>query len=368
MVPEYSNSPSSSAPVLRVGVIGAAGWAKVSHLPALTRTPGLRLTAVSTTRPESARQVAAEWGVAHHFSSAADLARCADVDLITISVKAPEHRRLIEQVVGAGKPVLCEWPLGTSASETRYLADLLAARGIPAFVGLQATAHPVLREVGRLVREGYIGNLLAATLTSSRARPNLMPARNAYTLHTENGAGMVQILGGHSIAALATAAGQPLGTLSPTSGVVHLIQPLHVVEDGAQITATSPDSATAAIPIGSIDAAVSLADGDIDPRTTVSLVGTKGRIDAITEPSEELRRRQPQMADWVATITTNEARRKITTEPHDLPLTARNPARLYEAIRSDLNIATATAPTTADAISVHEIIDSWLIDATPRRR
>lgn len=173
----------------------------MSHLPALAGTPGLGLTAVSTSRQDSARQLATEWGVSHHFTSAADLAYCSDVDLITISVKAPAHRRLIEQLIGAGKPVLCEWPLGVSATETRYLANLLAEHNIRAFVGLQGTAHPVLQETGRLVREGQIGTLLAMTLTGTRASKDPVAESVAYTLHVENGAGMAQILGGHSLAA-----------------------------------------------------------------------------------------------------------------------------------------------------------------------
>ncbi|GMA25681.1 hypothetical protein GCM10025864_34400 [Luteimicrobium album] len=116
----------------------------MSHLPALVATPGLRLTAVSTTREESARRAAERWAAPHHFTTAADLAHCPDVDLITVSVKAPLHRSLIEEVLDAGKPILYEWPLGTSAAESAHLAETLEARGIRAFVALQATAHPVL--------------------------------------------------------------------------------------------------------------------------------------------------------------------------------------------------------------------------------
>lgn len=359
MVPEYSNRATSPGPDLRVGVIGASGWADVSHLPALTATPGLRLTAVSTSREDSARQLAVKWGVAHHFTSAVDLAHCPDVDLITISVKAPAHRGLIEQVLDAGKPVLCEWPLGTSAAESAYLAGLFADRDVLGSVGLQATAHPVLQQLGRIVRDGGIGTLLAATVTSTRAGKDPLPASSAYTLQTENGAGMAQILGGHSIAALATATGVPLRTLATGAGRTRVIQSVRDIDDGEQVIATSPDSATATVPIGPIDAALSLADGDIEPGTVITLIGTKGRIQAATSPSHELRLRQPQMADWTAALTTSEAMREFASQPNDLPLAARNPSRLYQAIRNDLRHATTTAPTANDAVAVHNIIDGW---------
>jgi len=91
--------------------------------------------------------------------------------------------------------------------------------------------------------------------------------------------------------------------------------------------------------------ALSLADGDTDPRTTISLIGSEGRVDATTAPNVELRLRQPQMADWTATISTNQTTQEISCEPDGLPLVARNPARLYQVIRNDLRDATTTAPT-----------------------
>lgn len=349
-------------------MVGASGWAEISHLPALARASGLRLTAVSTSRQESASHAAMKWGAAHHFTSAADLAHCPDVDLVTISVKAPAHRMLIEQVLDAGKPILCEWPLGTSAAESRYLARALTDRGIRAFIGLQATANPVLQQIGRLVRDGRIGPLLTVALTATRASKEPFPEGSVYTLHAENGAGMAEILGGHSLAALATAAGLPLSEVAPGWRAARLIQPIRDTDIGRQIIATTPDSVTATISMGPLTAALSLADGDVDPGTTISLIGTKGRIDAATVPSGELRLRQPQMANWAATIVTKGAVRELTEELEVLPLAARNPARLYQAIRNDLQHGTATAPTAVEALAVHETIDTWLAAGFASRR
>lgn len=367
MVPEYSNAGRDSTPgaALRVGVVGASGWAALAHLPALAATPGLRLTAVSTTRAESARDTAARWGAEHHLTSAAELAHCPDVDLVTISVKAPAHRALIEEVLDAGKPILCEWPLGTSAAESAHLAGLLRERGIPGFIGLQATVHPVLGRIGRHVRDGDLGTLLAVTVASTRASKDPVPVSSAYTLDAANGAGMVQILGGHTLAALATALGVPLAGLVAGHGTTRLLQPVHARADGAQVVATSPDSATATLPLDGIEATLSLADGDVAARTTISIVGTAGRIDATTTLGSDVRLRQPQMAEWTATLATRDDVTQIGAEVAELPLAARNPARLYRAIRADLREGTRTAPTAADAVALHEIIDGWR-PAVPR--
>jgi predicted dehydrogenase len=72
-------------------------------VPALKSVGALRLTAVSTTREESASELAALTGADHAFTSAEDLAAYDDVNLVVVAVKVPQHRQLIEQVVAAGK-------------------------------------------------------------------------------------------------------------------------------------------------------------------------------------------------------------------------------------------------------------------------
>jgi len=54
-----------AADKIRMGVIGAnihRGWAPRSHLPAIVASPDFELTAVCTTRPESAEEAAKAFG------------------------------------------------------------------------------------------------------------------------------------------------------------------------------------------------------------------------------------------------------------------------------------------------------------------
>ena len=56
-----ADQPDPAAPV-RVGIVGASptrGWALSAHLPALAGLPGFTVTAVSTTRQETADETAA---------------------------------------------------------------------------------------------------------------------------------------------------------------------------------------------------------------------------------------------------------------------------------------------------------------------
>ena len=56
---------------IRVGVIGASmrsGWGRDAHIPALNALPEFEITAVSTSRQETADETARHFGIPHAFS------------------------------------------------------------------------------------------------------------------------------------------------------------------------------------------------------------------------------------------------------------------------------------------------------------
>ena len=99
---------------IRVGIVGASpqSWAAAAHLPALAHLDELTVTAVATTRKDSARAAASTFGVRHAFASAEELASDPEVDLVVASVKVPAHAAVIRAALAAGKHVYAEWPLG----------------------------------------------------------------------------------------------------------------------------------------------------------------------------------------------------------------------------------------------------------------
>jgi predicted dehydrogenase len=110
---------------IRVGIVGAnakAGWAKVSHVPAINGLPGLRLAAVATRNEQSAREAAEAFGADLWFSDPFAMIHFERIDLVTIAVKVPAHRELVLAALDAGKAVYCEAPLGRSVSETEEMA------------------------------------------------------------------------------------------------------------------------------------------------------------------------------------------------------------------------------------------------------
>src|ERR1700684_3902212 len=161
---------SQSRPPIRIGVIGATparGWGTAAHLPALQALEEFEVTAVSTTRLSTARATAEAFGVPHAFADDDELVSCPEVDTVAITVKVPEHDRLIRAALAAGKHVFSEWPLGVDLGQAAALADLAEASGVRHVVGLQGYQAPGALFVREMVENGAIGRPLTVAMVAS---------------------------------------------------------------------------------------------------------------------------------------------------------------------------------------------------------
>src|SRR5256712_514117 len=131
---------------IRVGIIGAnpdRGWAAEAHIPALkSLSDDFEITALSTSRRESAEAASKLFGVPVAFDNHQDLVNRADVDVVAITVKVPYHLELAKAALDAGKAVYCEWPLGNGLKEAETLAALAKKKGVLAVAGLRARPAP----------------------------------------------------------------------------------------------------------------------------------------------------------------------------------------------------------------------------------
>jgi predicted dehydrogenase len=195
---------------IRVGIVGASasrGFASIAHMPALQALPQFEIVAVCTTRQETAEAAARHYGAPLAFSDPARLAQHPDVDLVTVSVKVPDHYPPVMAAIDAGKHVYCEWPLGRDTEEAMRLLDAAERRGIRHAVGLQGQVSPAINYVRDLVAEGYVGRVLTATLIG--CAPNWGPTIDrAYQADRANGANLMTITGGHQIDALCYCLGE----------------------------------------------------------------------------------------------------------------------------------------------------------------
>lgn len=125
---------------LRVGIVGASagrGFASIAHIPALQALPQFETVAVCTTRQETAEAAAQHYGAKLAFDDPAQMAAHPEIDLVTVSVKVPDHFAPVMTAIDAGKHVYCEWPLGRNTDEAVCMLNAAERRRVRHAVGLQ---------------------------------------------------------------------------------------------------------------------------------------------------------------------------------------------------------------------------------------
>src|SRR5213082_2802922 len=198
---------NDAAKKIRVGIIGAnpdRGWAAQAHIPALkSLSEDFEITALSTTRRESADAASKRFGVPLAFDNHQELVKNDAVDVVAVTVKVPYHLELATAALDAGKAVYCEWPLGNGLNEAETLAALAKKKGVLAVAGLQARSAPSVAYVRDLITQGYVGEVLSTTLIGSGMGwgPTAEPY-NVYLNDKRNGATMLSIAVGHAADAL----------------------------------------------------------------------------------------------------------------------------------------------------------------------
>jgi predicted dehydrogenase len=225
---------------IRVGIVGVSpnrGFASIAHIPALQALPDFEISAVCTTRQDSADAAAKHYGVPLAFCDAEKLAQHPDVDLVTVSVKVPDHYLSVMAAIDAGKHVYCEWPLGRDTDEATRMLAAMERKGIRHAVGLQGQMSPAINYAKDLITDGYVGQVLSATMIG--CAPNWgATIDRGYQADFANGANLLTITGGHTIDALCFCLGE---FRELAAFVVSQRDRIPVEETGELIAKTSPD-------------------------------------------------------------------------------------------------------------------------------
>src|ERR671914_218651 len=195
---------------IRLGFVGAnvhANWASQSHFPALLASPDVELTAVCTTRPESAEEARKAFGAKLAFHDVRAMVASPEIDAVAVVVRVPLHYEPTRAAIDAGKPVYTEGPLGRTTAEAEELAALARAKGVQTVVGLQSRVSPTLMYMKEQIAAGYVGEVLACHASAMRDGALARPSSRTWQRDASLGANTLTIANGHAIDALRFVAG-----------------------------------------------------------------------------------------------------------------------------------------------------------------
>jgi predicted dehydrogenase len=348
-----------------VGVEPGRSWAARSHIPALRAlSETFEIIGVANTSKASAEAAAAATGLPRAFASVAELVAAPEVDIVAVTVKVPPHLEIVKAAIAAGKHVYCEWPLGRSLADAEEMAALARAKGVLGVVGTQARVAPEIEYLRHLIADGFVGEVLSTTLVARGGAflgGGSIPDKktSAYLLDRSNGATLLTIPVGHTLAALK----EVLGDVAEVSAVLATRRKtVLVVDTGEPLPLSAPDQVlvsgvlASGAPISIHYRGGAARDGD---GLFWEIYGAEGEIRVSGSSGHT------QMVQ----LSLKGARGDDKTfRPLDVPASYRagwpqdpeagNVARLYAGMARDLREGTRTAPSFEEAVAVHRIISA----------
>jgi predicted dehydrogenase len=140
----------------RVGVVGT-GFIGPVHIEALRRI-GAEVVGLVGSSPDAARRRSEEIGV-RIYDSLDDLLEVPGLTSVHIATPNYLHAPMVEQVLAAGKHVVCEKPLAMNVTEGEELLQLAREAGVIHAVNFNIRFYPLCQQARAMVRSGEIGRL-----------------------------------------------------------------------------------------------------------------------------------------------------------------------------------------------------------------
>jgi len=140
----------------RWGVLGCADIAVRAMIPAIQQAREAKLEAVASRDANRGEAVALRFGVRALPSYEALLSDPA-VDVVYVPLPTGLHAEWVLAALAAGKHVLCEKPLATTAADVDRICTAAEAKGLVAMEALMYRLHPLAERAVDLVRSGLLG-------------------------------------------------------------------------------------------------------------------------------------------------------------------------------------------------------------------
>ncbi len=146
---------------IRVGVIGAGANTISKHIPGLLAQANVEVVSVCNRSRGSSERVAQQFAIPTVYESWWELIAAPDTNAIMIGTWPYMHETLTVAALKAGKHVLCEARMARNVAEARsMLATATANPQLTAQIVPSPYSLGVDRTIQRLIREGFLGDLL----------------------------------------------------------------------------------------------------------------------------------------------------------------------------------------------------------------
>ncbi|KAF2687884.1 NAD(P)-binding protein [Lentithecium fluviatile CBS 122367] len=359
---------------IKIGFIGLSSgqsWAVWSHLHYLKNNSKYEVVALCNSSIDSAKAAITTHGLpptTKAYGTPEDLAADPDVELVVCSVRVDKHYDALLPALNAGKDVFCEWPLAKDAAQAAEMVKVAKEKGVKTLLGLQAGVSPTLLKLKQIIDDGKIGKVLSSTFHGTNILSGGTSWESlAYSNDRSIGGNLLTIYAVHSLESIRVVLGH-LQTFQTLLAISHPTVQLtsYTGEPTTTVPRTAPDQVLLHGTLGSgavlsyhLRGGPAFANSD-SAGLLWRIYGDKGEIQ-VTGPNSYL-----QIADGDVKIEVFEqasgkveevAVDKDEFSKEDMPLYARNIARLYEAFADGKKGEDQGVLDWEDALKRHQFVD-----------
>ena len=161
-LPDAESVPLRGGPVLRWGIL-APGVIATKFVRSLKRYTDQEVAAVGSRSRERAERFGSRFSISRAYGSYEAVLADHDVDIVYIASPHSHHKRMAVASLEAGKHVLVEKPLATSALEAQAIGDAARTHNRFAMEAMHTRFHPKTHVLKKLLEDGEFGQIQLVT-------------------------------------------------------------------------------------------------------------------------------------------------------------------------------------------------------------
>ena len=142
---------------VRIGIVGSK-FAADFHCDSYSRNDKAEVVAVAAI--DNLEEISSKWNIPKTYEDYNEMLKDETIDLISVCVPNFLHHDVAIAAAKAGKHVMCEKPLATTAADAKEVIEVCKSQGVKLFYGEDWCFAPALMRVAEIVKEGGIGDVL----------------------------------------------------------------------------------------------------------------------------------------------------------------------------------------------------------------
>jgi predicted dehydrogenase len=142
---------------VRIAIIGAGAVSDYHHVPGIRLDPRAELVAACDTDPALLEKRRTDWAISKTTTDPAAICADPEIDAVVIATPNFTHRPIVLAAARGRKHVMCEKPLGLSASEVREMYEACRDADVAHMTAFTYRFAPSMRYLKHLIGSGSLG-------------------------------------------------------------------------------------------------------------------------------------------------------------------------------------------------------------------